>query len=188
MDDIMDNAITRRGRPCWYQSNENGLLAINDGILLEQGLYQIIKKYFHDKPYYVDILELFHDVTMKTSMGQCLDMLTANSFKVNRLKKFTMENYSSIVKYKTAYYSFFLPVCLAMRMANINDPEVYRQAKTILLEMGHFFQVQDDFLDCYGDPEVIGKIGTDIEDGKCSWLAVVALQKSNSQQKRIMEV
>lgn len=34
----------------------------------------------------------------------------------------------------------------------------------------------------------MGKIGTDIEDGKCSWLAVVALQKVNAQQKKIMEV
>ncbi|XP_027837608.2 farnesyl pyrophosphate synthase [Aphis gossypii] len=187
LDDIMDNAITRRGRPCWYRHNDIGLMAVNDGILLEQTIYQLIKKYFKDKPYYVHILELFYDVTMKTSMGQCLDMLTANSFKTKKLEKYTMENYTAIVKYKTAYYSFFLPVCLAMRMTNINDPEIFRQAKTILLEMGHFFQVQDDFLDCYGDPEVMGKIGTDIEDGKCSWLAVVALQKVNSEQKKLME-
>lgn len=43
-------------------------------------------------------------------------------------------------------------------------------------------------MDCYGDPEVMGKIGTDIEDGKCSWLAVVALQKASFQQKKIIEV
>lgn len=56
---------------------------------------------------------------MKTAMGQCLDMLTAHGFKSDNLEKYTMENYNAIVKYKTAYYSFFLPVCLAMRMVRI---------------------------------------------------------------------
>ncbi|XP_001950423.2 farnesyl pyrophosphate synthase-like [Acyrthosiphon pisum] len=187
LDDIMDNAITRRGRPCWYRHNDIGLMAVNDGILLEQAIYQLLKKYFKDKPYYTHIVELFYDVTMKSAMGQCLDMLTAKSFKSTKLEKFTMDNYIAIVKYKTAYYSFFLPVFLAMRMTNINDQEIFKQSKAILLEMGQFFQVQDDYLDCYGNPEVTGKIGTDIEDGKCSWLAVVALQKVNSEQKKIME-
>lgn len=62
LDDVMDDAVTRRGRPCWYRKNDLGVAAINDGILLEAGIYQLLKKYFHDKPYYTSLLELFHDV------------------------------------------------------------------------------------------------------------------------------
>ncbi|PSN57541.1 Farnesyl pyrophosphate synthase, partial [Blattella germanica] len=182
MDDIMDSSETRRGRPCWYRKNDLGVAAINDGILLENGLYQLLRRYFRDKPYYVQTLELFHDVCLKTSMGQSLDLLSSPGGKPN-LDKFTMKRYESIVKYKTAYYSFHLPVALAMYMSGYMDEEMHRQAKTILLEMGHFFQVQDDYLDCFGDPEVTGKIGTDIQDGKCTWLAVVALQRATPEQR-----
>ncbi|XP_063908101.1 farnesyl pyrophosphate synthase isoform X2 [Zophobas morio] len=185
-DDFMDRSETRRGLPCWYKKEEIGLSAVNDAIILEQGIYTLLKRHFSNHPCLVPTLELFHDVTLKTAMGQALDCMCQKDGKPN-LDLFTMKKYNSIVKYKTAYYTFQLPVALAMYMANLYDPEMHRQAKTILLEIGQFFQIQDDFLDCFGDPEVTGKGGNDIREGKCSWLAVVALQRANPAQRKIME-
>ena len=136
------------------------------------------------------------------------------------LDSYDMNRYNYIVKYKTAYYSFALPVGLGMRLvstalalghssvklfekeklliyvsklvcviqAGIHDEKMHKLSRKILLEMGHFFQVQDDYLDCFGDPEITGKNGTDIQDGKCSWLIVVALQRANKDQKQVLKV
>lgn len=48
--------------------------------------------------------------------------------------------------------------------------------------------LQDDYLDCYGDPAVTGKIGTDIQDNKCSWLVVKALETMTAEQRAELEV
>lgn len=182
----MDSSETRRGVPCWYKNEGVGINAINDALLIESGIYSILRRYFSNHPCYVPIMELFHDVTLKTVMGQTLDLSCMKDGKPN-LDAFTMNRYNAIVKYKTAYYSFQLPVALAMYLSGQYDPEVHRQAKTILLEMGQFFQVQDDFLDCFGDPKVTGKQGTDIQEGKCSWLIVAALQKATPEQRALLE-
>ncbi len=188
-DDIMDESETRRGQPCWHRQDGRGLTAFNDAILLEQSVYAILKKYFSEKPYYHDVVEEFRTVTRHTAVGQALDLLTAKlRTEDGRLDvdAFDMARYSSIVRHKTSYYSVYLPVILAMRMAGISREESYRTARSILLEMGRFFQIQDDYLDVYGNPEVTGKVGTDIQEGKCSWVIVVAMQRANKDQKEVL--
>lgn len=95
-----------------------------------------------------------------------MDLITAPQGNVD-LGRFTEKRYKSIVKYKTAYYSFYLPVAAAMYMAGIDGEKENANAKKILPETGGFFQIQDDYLDLFGDPSVTGKVGADIQD-KCS--------------------
>ncbi|TPX69123.1 hypothetical protein SpCBS45565_g02651 [Spizellomyces sp. 'palustris'] len=185
-DDIMDASVTRRGQPCWYRQESIGMIAINDAFICESVIYRFLKKYFRTADYYLDLIELFHEVTYQTELGQMMDLLTAPEGDVD-LHRFSITKHAYIVEYKTAYYSFYLPIALAMRMASITDEAAYEQAKAVLLPLGEYFQVQDDYLDCYGSPEVIGKIGTDIEDNKCGWLIVQALDRANPEQRKLLE-
>lgn len=166
-DDIMDDSLTRRGQPCWYKLPSVQMIAINDSFLLESFVFTILKLHFGNETYYHDLVELMLDVTQKTEIGQLLDLTSqaANAKKLD-LTRFTVERYKSIVKYKTAFYSFYLPVAMGMIMAGIpydSDAIEYQQAKKICCMMGEYFQIQDDYLDCYGTPEQIGKVGTDIQ-------------------------
>ncbi|KAL3457327.1 isoprenoid synthase domain-containing protein, partial [Aspergillus heterothallicus] len=185
-DDLMDSSITRRGQPCWYRHQGVGLIAINDAFLLESGIYIILKKQFRSHPAYIDLVELFHETTWQTELGQLCDLITAPEDKVD-LDNFSMEKYMFIVTYKTAYYSFYLPVALALLYLQLATPENLQQAHDILIPLGQYFQVQDDYLDAYGDPEVIGKIGTDIQDNKCSWIVNQALQRCNADQRKLLD-
>ncbi|KAH2436399.1 hypothetical protein KXW35_002830 [Aspergillus fumigatus] len=185
-DDMMDSSITRRGQPCWYRHPGVGLIAINDAFMLESGIYVILKKHFRSHPAYADFLELFHETTWQTELGQLCDLITAPEDKVD-LDNFSMEKYMFIVTYKTAYYSFYLPVALALLYLELATPENLQQTHDILIPLGQYFQVQDDYLDAYGDPAVIGKIGTDIQDNKCSWLINQALQRCNTEQRKLLD-
>ena len=185
-DDIMDSSHTRRSQPCWYRLPQVGNIAINDAFMLESCIYIMLKKRFRQHPAYVDFLELFHDVTFKTEIGQCCDLLTAPEDHVD-LAKFSREKVSFIVIYKTAYYSFYLPVALALHYLQLATPNNLRQAQEILIPLGEYFQAQDDFLDVYGSPETIGKIGTDIQDNKCSWVVNEALARANPTQRLVLD-
>ncbi|KAF0331463.1 Farnesyl pyrophosphate synthase [Colletotrichum sp. SAR11_59] len=185
-DDMMDGSITRRGKPCWYRHEGVGNIAINDSFMLEAAIYTLLKRFFREHASYVDLIELFHEVTFQTELGQLCDLLTAPEEQVN-LDNFSMEKYRFIVIYKTAYYSFYLPVALALHCLNIATPKNLKQAEDILIPLGEYFQIQDDYLDNFGLPEHIGKIGTDIQDNKCSWLVNQALQLATPEQRQILE-
>lgn len=163
-----------------------GMIAINDAFMLESSIYLLLKKYFKQEKYYIDVFELFHDVTFQTELGQTCDLLTAPEDHVD-LDNFSLEKYTFIVIYKTAYYSFYLPVALALYFAGFASDKNLKTAEDILIPMGEYFQVQDDYLDNFADPATLGKIGTDIQDNKCSWLVNQALQKATPEQRKLLE-
>ena len=195
-DDIMDASITRRGQPCWYRQPSIGMIAINDAFMLESAIYRLIKVHFRSEPFYIDLVDLFHKTTYQTEMGQLVDLITALEDKVD-LGKFSLERHKLIVIYKTTYYSFYLAVACAMLLSRIpesytiqTDPPTtvrpYNTALSILIPLGEYFQIQDDFLDFGGTPEQIGKIGTDIIDNKCSWVINTAIKIATPEQLQIL--
>lgn len=109
----MDGSQTRRGQPCWYKLDDVKFIAVNDSLMIENCIYYILKKYFSHLPSYVKLIELFHETMLITTIGQSLDVQTAN----RDISCFTMDRYKAIVDNKTAYYTFYLPIALGMHLA-----------------------------------------------------------------------
>lgn len=189
----MDNGTTRRGQPCWYKVNSMGNIVANDGLLLENLVYQIIKQHFGCSQLYVDLLDLILGVSFNTMLGQSLD--TRYSVRDDKKKYFDQsatQLYYSIATLKTSYYTIYLPIALAMVLADFgnvddcNHKHLWKGFKEIALKIGIFFQIQDDYFDCFSDKEKTGKEGSDIEEGKCSWLFAKAMELSDKQQKKVL--
>jgi farnesyl-diphosphate farnesyltransferase len=192
-DDIMDGSSLRRGKPCWYKLPEVQLDAINDTLILESWIYFLLKKHFSTSKQfshiYTALMELYQEVSLQTQLGQMLDLTGQPQGRKDPeiLNRFTEQQYTQIVLYKTAFYSFYLPIASGMLLAGYTSPEQHNIAKKICMELGEKFQIEDDYLDCYGLPEMIGKDGTDIKDHKCTWLVMQALKKMNKEQRKVLE-
>jgi len=181
-DDIMDSSVTRRGQPCWYKTlGDAWYIAINDAVTIESLVYKIIKRHFsYDSKLLLSLLDLMMETTLQTELGQLSDTLC----DVLDLPDLTPERWQLIVTYKTAFYSFYLSVAFAMTLAGVQKKEAYNAARDILMEMGVYFQAQDDYLDCYATPEQLGKVGTDIADKKCGWLFTKAYHELATPEQR----
>ncbi|KAL8509578.1 hypothetical protein ACS0TY_016703 [Phlomoides rotata] len=116
LDDITDNSDTRRGRTCWHRVPKVGNIAVNDLVLLFTHIPRILKKHFREKPYYVDLFNLFNEVTFQMVSGQMLDLIAPNG--VRDLSNYTMDNYRRIAKYK-AGHPLYLPVSRHLYLGKI---------------------------------------------------------------------
>lgn len=195
-DDIMDGSVTRRGKPCWYQhKGVSTAVAINDGLIILAWCTRMIEELLWWHPNKNVFFQIIHKTDFLTTIGQLYDTTSVyDSAKLNPeeecpattdFKEFTLHTYNRIVKYKTAYYTYHAPMILGLSVTNQLQSVCPDLVEKLAVTMGEYFQVQDDFLDCFGDPAHIGKIGTDIEDNKCSWLACTFLATMKADAEAI---
>lgn len=63
--------------------------------MLEGAIYHLLKSHFRSEKYYVHLLELFHETTYQTEIGQLIDLITAPEDHVD-LNKFSLEKYGIV--------------------------------------------------------------------------------------------
>ncbi|KPJ05690.1 Farnesyl pyrophosphate synthase 2 [Papilio xuthus] len=179
LDDIEDGARSRNGQPCWHLLEDVGSLASNDASMLRSFIMQLLNINFSSQ-LFVDFAKLFNEAFFTCNVGQYLDAITS---KQRNYKNFTMDYYKNIALYKYAYYSVKFPILSALVLSNKYNKETCRYVDDILTDVGIWSQINNDFTDYYDDDEQTGKTGSDIQEGKCTWLAVTALQRCSPTQR-----
>jgi len=164
-DDIMDNADLRRGRPTVYK--RNGLnTAILSGDLLMVKVYQLLAQVPGNL--LGAVLEKFNDMAVKVCEGQQIDA------EFEQRNDVSIDEYLTMIKYKTAV----LPAA-AMQLGAICGGASETEAQKFYdfgIQIGTAFQIKDDWLDAFGNPEETGKVlGGDIAAGKKSLPVLLTL-------------
>ena len=169
-DDVMDKADMRRGKATVH-CKWNEATAILSGDAMLTLATQFMTKGDGTKSW--DIISLFNVTAMEVYQGQQYDM----DFELR--DDVSVEEYLEMIRLKTSV----LLGCackLGAIMAGAFDSEqkaFYKYG----VKLGLAFQLQDDYLDTYGDPEIFGKnIGGDIINDKKTWLLISALNEDSS--------
>lgn len=173
-DDIMDKAPLRRGRETVHTKfGESTALLAGDVMLV--AAYDYLNKI--SGKYVFSILNLFNKTAREVCEGQQLDMDFENSNEVK------MDDYLRMISLKTSVL-----LAASLKMGAILGGAGERN-QNLLYEFGRklglAFQVQDDYLDAFGDPEKFGKqVGGDIKANKKTFLLIHALQTASFEQKK----
>ncbi len=173
-DDVMDNADVRRGRPTVHKKwNEETAILSGDAMLTTSTMLLAIKAGDH----LASALDLFNGTAMNIYEGQQLDMDFEQRLDV------TVEEYMEMIRLKT---SVLLGCACGMGALMADAPfETQLQFFNYGVNLGLAFQLQDDFLDTYGNPETFGKaIGGDILNDKKTWLLIMALKEDQTGKLR----
>lgn len=172
-DDLMDHADMRRGMPTVHTKwNANTAVLSGDTMLI------MAFRHFMDcqGPHLDQVLRLFARTAQEICEGQQYDVNFETRTDV------TEQEYIEMIRLKTSV----LLACATQTGALLADaPQADAEALYRFGEkLGLAFQLQDDFLDVYGDPKVFGKkIGGDILCGKKTFLLIHALQRANLTQR-----
>ncbi|MCM1505393.1 MAG: polyprenyl synthetase family protein [Muribaculum sp.] len=169
-DDVMDKADMRRGRPTVHKKwNEETAILSGDAMLTTAGMLLAIKAGDH----LASALDLFNGTAMNIYEGQQLDMDFEKRLDV------TVEEYMEMIRLKTSV----LLGCACGMGAMMADASFEDQLQFFNygVNLGLAFQLQDDYLDTYGNPETFGKaIGGDILNDKKTWLLIMALNEDKT--------
>ena len=176
-DDMMDDASLRRGKATVHTKyDSNTALLVGDVMLIRA--YEYLQKI--QSAHLSKILQLFNTTAKEVCEGQQLDM------DYSKMEKVSMDEYIYMITLKT---SVLLAASLEMGAiiggaSSANCKHLYEFGKNI----GIAFQVQDDYLDAFGDAALFGKEpGGDIKQNKKTFLLIHALEVANKEQKLALE-
>ncbi|MBP9792999.1 MAG: polyprenyl synthetase family protein [Flavobacterium sp.] len=172
-DDIMDDAPLRRGNQTVHEKWD-----INTGILSGDAMLILAYQYFenYEPTVFRALAKLFSKTALKVCEGQQYDVDFETRNDVSILE------YLKMIEYKTAVL-----VGAAMKMGAIVAETSEENADLIYdfgLNLGIAFQLQDDYLDAFGDPETFGKqVGGDIIENKKTFLYLKAMEFATATEK-----
>lgn len=172
-DDIMDKAPVRRGRPTVHvQWNDNTAILSGDQMLIEA--YKLLSDVPADK--LPQVLKWFNEMATGICEGQQYDVDFEHESHV------TIEDYMMMIEKKTS-----LLLAYAMKIGGYIAGGTPAQLEALYqygLHIGLAFQIQDDILDVYGNPETFGKtIGGDICSNKKTYLLLTAMEHADPESK-----
>jgi geranylgeranyl diphosphate synthase type II len=178
-DDIMDRAPLRRGMPTVHEKYGSSTAILTGDVMMVVS-YDYISRV--SSPHIRRILHLYNQTASQVCEGQQLDMDFEQRSDVR------MEEYLLMIGLKTSVLlAASLQIGAILGGAGLgNQDKIYQFGKNL----GLAFQVQDDYLDCYGDAAKFGKKpGGDILAGKKTFLLVKTLEvATDAQRRRIREL